>query len=296
MAHSTTPSSVLWSAPYIALGAALVAYALEILLIPNGIIDGGVIGVSILLGKLLGDHMVYPLVCILNLPFVYLAYRHISKMLLVQMVIAIGFLTLFGQLILIYHDSPYLKPYTGDLLEIVVVGGLVLGLGVGLIIKAGGCLDGTEILGLMLNKSHSVSVGQVVMGVNIFVFTLAGFVFQDWHTSVQSLITFFIAMKIMDMVIAGFDEMKSIMIFSSKSQEIKQSIMHDLNLGLTVLHGKGGFSSENREVIYLIAERLQLSAIKDVVQSIDPEAFIAIHNLHEVATSGRIKTITRKIS
>lgn len=282
-------SSILW----MLIGTFLAVYSLEVFLVPNQIIDGGVIGISILAGKLFGEHIVYPLVVILNLPFIYLAYKHISKTLLIQMIMAVGMFAGFGYFIGEFHELPFFQPYSGDLLEIVVIGGLLLGLGVGLIIKVGGCLDGTEILGLIINKTYSISVGNVVMAVNLIIFAIAGFVFGDWHPPIKSLITFFVVIKIMDMVIVGLDEMKSIMIFSTKSDNVAEAIMHDLGLGLTILHGRGGFTGEKRDVIYLMAERLQLAAIKNLVQSKDPEAFIAIENLHEVATNS-LKGVTRK--
>ena len=193
-----------------------------------------------------------------------------------------------------HSDLSFFQPYRGDLLEIVVIGGLLLGFGVGLIIRSGGCLDGTEILGLIINKKFGISVGNVVLATNTVIFSIAGFVFGDWHPPIQSLITFFVVIKIMDMVIMGIDEMKSIMIFSSRPKDIGHDLMHNMGLGLTYIQGRGGFSGESKEILFLMAERLQLAEIKDTVHARDPEAFIAIENLHEVATNN-LKGIAKKI-
>ncbi|NRA45099.1 MAG: YitT family protein [Oligoflexales bacterium] len=292
---SKTPKQIIFSSIWMILGAFIAAFSLEVFLVPNAIIDGGVIGVSILIGKLFGDHLMYPLVVLLNLPFLYLAGKNISKVMVVQMIIALVAFASFGPWIGHSPDIAVFAPYKGDLLEIVVIGGLLLGFGVGLIIRSGGCLDGTEILGLLINKKYGISVGNVVLAVNAVIFTIAGFVFGDWHAPIQSLITFFVVIKIMDMVIMGIDEMKSVMIFSSKPREIADTLMNTMGLGLTYIQGRGGFSGEQKEILFLMAERLQLSEIKHAVHSHDPEAFIAIENLHEVATNN-LKGITNKVA
>ena len=278
--------SILW----IFLGAFCAAYSIEVFLIPNKIIDGGIVGLSILISRFIGSQYLYPMVFLFNMPFIFLAYKNISKSFVIRMFIAVGAFSVFGTAI--GHFS-ILKPYAGELLEIVVVGGLLLGFGVGLIIRYGGCLDGTEILGLMMNKKYSISVGTVVFAANTVLFIGLGLIFSDWHPPVQSFITFMIVMRVMDMVIMGIDEMKSVMIFSAKPKEIANVIIHQLGLGLTIIKGKGGFSGEDKDILYLMAERLQLSEIKALVHHHDPNAFIAIENLHEVASNDLKKVATK---
>lgn len=289
---SKSPKQILFSSIWLIIGAVLAAYGLEVFLIPNRIIDGGVIGVSILLSKFIGSSYLYPMVLVLNIPFIFLAYKTINKTLVIQMLIALTSFSFLGHWIAESNHAIF-HPYRGELLEIVVIGGLLLGLGVGIIIRAGGCVDGTEILGIMLNKKFGVSVGSVVLAINFIIFSAAGLIFGDWQPPIQSLITFFIVIKIMDMVIVGFDEMKSVMIFSKKADEIADILMHEYGLGLTLLQGKGGYTKEPTEIIYLIAERLQLAEIKHIAQCTDPHAFVAIDNLHEVASSN-IEAIASK--
>ncbi len=158
----------------------------------------------------------------------------------------------------------------------------------------GGCLDGTEILGIIFNRKKGFTVGQTVFLCNIFVFGLAGIAFQDWHPPLLSLIAYFVVVKIMDTVIVGLDETKSVLVISSKSKEVSHAVMHKLGLGLTIMYGRGGFSGESIEILYIIIERLQLADLKELIYSIDPKAFIAIENLHEVSSSqGGVNKVLR---
>lgn len=277
---------------WIAVGAFFAAFSIEIFLLPNKLIDGGVIGVAMIFGNLFGKDLFPYFAILFNLPFVFLAYRSIGKVFVLHMLFALIVFSVSTMLLHAY--MPY--PFRGDNLEIVVIGGAILGIGIGLIIRYGACLDGTEILGIIINRKTGLTVGQVVLVCNIFVFGACGFVFQDWHPPLLSLIMYIVVIKIMDSVIVGLDETKSVLIISSKSREIADAIIHELGLGLTIMYGRGGFSGDEREILYVIAERLQLSDLKELILREDPSAFIAIENLHEVANgkqgdaSGKKKT------
>jgi uncharacterized membrane-anchored protein YitT (DUF2179 family) len=263
-------------------GAWLVAVALEVFLIPNDIIDGGVIGLSMIIAYLTNEALLPYLLVLMNIPFIYLAYRSVGKSLVINMMISLVALSVC--LVLMSNFSPY----RGDAIEVIFAGGLTLGIGVGLIIRCGGALDGTEIVGIILHKTTGFTVGQVVLFFNIFIFVTAGFVYQDWHTAVQSLMTYIVAIKVMDFVIVGFDETKAVIIISQLSANISKAVMSELGLGLTVLYGRGGFSGEDQEILYVIIERLQLAHLKEIVHREDPRAFMAIENLHEVV-NGRFE-------
>lgn len=276
---------------WMAIGAFLAAFSIEVFLLPNKLIDGGIIGVAMIFGNLFGKDLV-PLFSILfNIPFVYLAYRSIGKAFVLHMLFSL--LVFAGAVSLLHTYMPY--PFRGDTLEIVVIGGAILGIGIGLIIRYGACIDGTEILGIIINRKTGFTVGQVVLVCNIFIFGAAGFVFQDWHPPLLSLIMYIVVIKIMDSVIVGLDETKSVLIISSNSRAIAEAIIHELGLGLTIMYGRGGFSGDEREILYVIAERLQLSDLKELILREDPSAFIAIENLHEVANGNQgHKGIKRK--
>jgi uncharacterized membrane-anchored protein YitT (DUF2179 family) len=264
----------------IAIGAFLAAFAIAVFLLPNNIIDGGIVGLAMTGGQIFGQKFFPYLFILLNIPFLYLAYRHIGKVFVLHMFAAFALFSFF--LILIEEFTTW--TFIGDKIEVVVIGGAILGIGLGMIIRYGGCVDGTEILGIIINKKIGFTVGQVVLVCNIFIFGLAGFVFPDWHTPILSLITYMVVIKVMDIVIVGLDETKSVLIISSRSKAIAEAIVHELGLGLTVMYGRGGYSGDEREILYVIAERLQLAELKELIHREDAGAFIAIENLHEVAT------------
>lgn len=268
---------------FMALGAFLAAFAIEVFLIPNNLIDGGIVGIAMIFGNIFGQHYLPLFLILFNLPFLYMAYRNIGKSFLVHM----GFAVLMFAASLVFIEQVMHVEFHGEVLEVVVIGGAILGVGIGLIIRYGGCLDGTEILGIIINRRTGFTVGQVVLFCNIFVFGAAGIVFQDWHPPLLSLITYMVVIKIMDSVIVGLDETKSVLIISKHSKRIAEAIIHELGLGLTVMYGRGGFSGDEREILYVIAERLQLADLKELIHREDPTAFIAIENLHEVANGNQ---------
>lgn len=276
---------------FMTLGAFLYAFAIEVFLIPNRLIDGGVVGFAMVFAKLFGAKYLPYLVLLFNLPFVYMAYRYIGKVFVIHVLFA---LLLFAGSVFGIHQLMPNVAFKGETLEVVVIGGAILGFGIGLIIRYGGCLDGTEILAIIFNKMTGFTVGQVVLVCNIFVFGIAGLVFWDWHPPLLSLITYMVVSKIMDTVIVGLDETKSVLIISSKSKAIADAIIHELGLGLTVMYGRGGFSGDEREILYVIAERLQLAELKEIIHREDPGAFIAIENLHEVANGNQGGKMPRK--
>lgn len=259
-----------------ALGAFLAAISIRIFLLPNQLIDGGVVGISLILARLYGENYVSYFLIVLNLPFIYLAFRYIRRAFVVHMLAAV---VLFAGFLIVLEKAPI---FLGDPLEIIVFGGAILGIGVGLIIRHGGCLDGTEILAIIINRKKGFTVGQVVLFINVFIFAAYGWIFQDWHIALRSLMTYIVAFKMIDIVIVGLDELKSALIISSKPKELAEAIIKELGLGLTIMHGRGGFSGDTREILFVIVERLDLADLKELILREDPSAFMAIENLHEV--------------
>lgn len=283
-------SSAILGYIWIAIGAFLAAFAIEVFLIPKNLIDGGVIGVAMICSYVFGKATLPLFLAALSAPFVVLAYRYIGKIFLFHMLFA---LACFVGSIFAIQQGMHIS-FEGESLEVVVIGGAILGIGIGIIIRYGGCLDGTEILGIILNQSLGITVGQVVLLCNVFIFSAAGLVFNDWHPAILSLITFMVATKVMDAVIVGLEETKSVWIISPKSAAISKAIIHELGLGVTILYGKGGYSGTPREVLYVIAERLQLAELKELVYQQDPTAFMAIENIHEVANGTQGDAAIRK--
>ncbi|MFZ4773105.1 MAG: YitT family protein [Chlamydiia bacterium] len=273
-------SQLLISTILMAVGAFIAAFAIEIFLFPAHIIDGGVIGVSMILGRLYGEKFIALYIVLLNIPFVILASIYIRRTFVIQMILAEFFFVLS---LVACGNMPV---FIGDPLEVIVAGGALLGFGAGLIIRSGSCADGTEILGIIINKKWGYTVGQVVLFINFFVFGAYGYLFEDWHIALRSLLMYVVAFKMMDLVITGLDELKSVMIISSKPQEVSDLILQELGLGLTVLYGRGGFSKTNREILMIVVERLDLAELKEIVIRVDPEAILTIQDLHEFV-SGR---------
>lgn len=269
---------------WLILGAFLAALGVEVVLIPNQLIDGGIVGISMMAAHIFGNQLLPYFLILLNLPFVILAYKQIGKHFVIQMFTAV---CLFALSLLLFYWVPEwfdIEPFEfhGDPLEVIVLGGFIIGCGIGLIIRHGGSTDGTEILGIIINRKKGFTIGQVILFVNIFIFALAGIVYQNWHSALLSLMTYFVATKVMDMVIVGFEDTKSVMIISSDTQHLANVLMEELGVGLTVMYGRGGYSGDAREILYIVIERLQLSELKEIVHREDPQAFIAIENLHEV--------------
>lgn len=261
-------------------GAIIAAIGLEIFLVPNNIIDGGVVGISIMVSHLTGLPLSLFLV-IFNLPFLYLGYTQIGKTFALSTLFSIVSLSYW---VSVFHPIPGL---TNDLFLAAIFGGIIIGVGVGIIIRYGGSLDGTEIVAILLDKRTSFSVGEIVMFFNLFILTSAGFVFS-WDKAMYSLVAYFIAFKVMDTVIEGLDESKAVMIVSDKPDDITETLMARLGRGVTVLHGEGGYTKERKDVLYCVITRLEMAKLKSIVDEIDEDAFVTINDVHEVM-GGRFK-------
>ncbi|MDQ0417279.1 uncharacterized membrane-anchored protein YitT (DUF2179 family) [Croceifilum oryzae] len=256
------------------LGAVLVAVGLEIFLVPNQVIDGGVVGISIMLSHLSGLNLGIFLF-VLNIPFFFLGYKQIGKTFTISSIFGVIVMSIGTTLL---HP---VRPLTEDPLLAAVFGGMILGIGVGLVIRHGGSLDGTEILAIVFNKRIPLSVGQTVMFINLFILGSAGFVFT-WDRAMYSLMAYFIAFKAIDVTIEGFNETKSIWIISDNPEILGEAILNRLGRGVTYLSGQGAFSGEDKKVIFCIITRLEEAKLKSIVEDIDPQAFLAVGNIHDI--------------
>lgn len=259
---------------FLFIGSILAAIGLEIFLVPNNIIDGGVVGISIIVSYLTKIPLsVY--IVLFNIPFLILGYKQIGKTFLLSSLFSI--LSLSGWLT-VFHPIPGL---TNDVLLASVFGGIVLGIGVGMIIRYGGSLDGTEMVAIILNRRTAFSVGEMVMFFNIFILSSAGLVF-GWDRSMYSLIAYFIAFKVIDVTIEGLDEAKAAIIVSEKCEEISEAIMARLGRGVTYLEGKGGFSHNKQTIIYSVITRLEVAKLKSIINEKDENAFVTINDVSDV--------------
>lgn len=265
---------------FIILGAVLMGVGIEEFLVPNKILDGGIVGISIILSYFSGWKLGW-FIFVLNIPFFYIGYKQIGKTFALSTLLGIGVLSVTT---LLLHDVPV---FTEDLLLATVFGGIVLGTGVGMVIRYGGSLDGTEILAILVNKKLPFSVGEIIMFFNIFIFGTAGFVF-GWNRAMYSILAYFIAFKTIDVVIRGLDESKSAWIISEKHQVIGDAILARLGRGVTYLKGEGAYTGDEKKVIFCVITRLEEAKLKSIVEEIDPGAFLAVADIAEVR-GGRFK-------
>lgn len=255
------------------LGSIIGAFALETILIPNTILDGGVTGISIIISKLTSIALSI-LVLILNIPFVYIGYKNIGKGFLMRTVYS---MVLFS-LSLSYFA--YFDTLIDTILLATVYGGALLGLGVGLVIHAGGCVDGTESVALVISKKTSLSVGQVVLIFNLIIYFVAGFIFGI-DRALYSLLTYFITYKVIDLVSEGFEQAKAALIVTEKGTDMAEEIYKKLGRTVTKLKGKGLISGE-KEVLYCVLTRIEVFELKRICENLDQSSFISILEVSEI--------------
>lgn len=255
------------------LGSIIGAFALETILIPNTILDGGVTGISIIISKLTSIPLSI-LVLILNIPFVYVGYKNMGKGFLMR---AVYSMVLFS-LSLSYFA--YFDTLIDTILLATVYGGALLGLGVGLVIHAGGCVDGTESVALVISKRTSLSVGQVVLIFNLIIYFVAGFIFGI-DRALYSLLTYFITYKVIDLVSEGFEQAKAALIVTEKGTDMAEEIYKKLGRTVTKLKGKGLISGE-KEVLYCVLTRIEVFELKRICENLDQSSFISILEVSEI--------------
>lgn len=262
------------------IGSVGAAIGLEFFLIPNQMIDGGMIGISILLSHVTGISLSLFIVA-LNLPFLYLGYVQIGKAFCLSSLFSIVSLAAW-----IEYFEP-IPELTHDLFLAALFGGVLVGVGVGLIIRYGGSLDGTKIVAIILDKKSDLSVGEIMIFFNLLILGSAGFIF-GWDKAMYSLIAYSVAFKVMDITSEGLDEAKGVMIVSGNAGEIAKTLLARLGRGVTILHGQGGFSQTPKQVLYSVITRLEIAKLKVIVGEKDPQAFVTIHSVDDVV-GGRVK-------
>ncbi|MYL19947.1 DUF2179 domain-containing protein [Halobacillus litoralis] len=267
-------------AVFITLGAIIMAVGLEIFLVPNQVIDGGIVGISIILSHLT-EWKLGLFIFLLNIPFFFLGYNLIGKTFAWSTVYGIAILSTATTAL---HPVP---AFTDDILLATLFGGFILGIGVGMVIRYGGCLDGTEISAILISSKIPFSVGEIIMFINLFILGSAGFVF-GWDRAMYSLLAYFVAYKMIDITIKGLDESKAVHIISDEYESISEAIIQRLGRGVTFLKGEGAFSNDEKKVIFCVINRLEEAKLKALVQEHDEEAFMAIGDIAEVR-GGRFK-------
>ncbi len=271
---------------FITLGVAAAGFGLKGFLLPNHFLDGGVMGISLLVNLLYNIDLSI-LVLVINIPFIIIGYTQVSKVFAAKTLVAIVLLALT----LAYIDFPAV---TSDKLLIAFFGGFFLGAGIGLSIRGGSVLDGTEILAIYSSRKTTLTVGDIILVFNIIIFSVAAYLMHI-ETALYAILTYLVASKTVDFVVHGIEEYTSVMIVSEKSEEVKDAIINNIGRGVTVLKGKGGGGYGKKghrtfdvDVIFTVITRLELQKLKTEIAKIDPDAFVVENSVNDIK-GGMIK-------
>jgi uncharacterized membrane-anchored protein YitT (DUF2179 family) len=253
-------------------------------LLPNDFLDGGAMGIA-LLGNILLDVNLSVLVILVNLPFIWMGFRQVSATFALKTAGAIAALALVLAVV------PY-PIMTSDKLLISVFGGFFLGAGIGLAIRGGGVIDGTEVLAVYVSRRTPLTVGDVIMVINILIFGSAALLLNI-ETALYAMLTYLAASKTVDFLIHGIEEYTAIIIVSDKHELIRRVVTEKLKRGVTVFkgekgYGKRGYRDQETNIIYTVVTRLEVTRIRDAVEQIDDKAFIIQHGIDD-ARGGMVK-------
>ena len=280
-----TKRSLVKDAVLIIAGIFSAGLGLKGFLLSSHFIDGGVTGISMLLSSTLQIPLAV-LIPIINLPFIVMGYRQIGLAFAIKSTCAIAGLALCLALV----EFPDVTP---DLLLTSVFGGFFIGAGIGLAMRGGAVLDGTEVAALLISRRNSaIRVGDIILGMNIFIFSAAAY-FLGVDIALYSMLTYFTASKTVDFIIHGIEEYTAVLIVSDHHEEIREMISEKLNKGVTVLNsekgfGKRGLQAQETKVLYSVVTRLEVSRLRDAIAEIDPLAFVVQHGIDD-ARGGIVK-------
>lgn len=259
---------------FVFLGSGIFAYGLEGFLVPNELIDGGIVGISMLTAHLTNWNLSV-LLLIFNLPFIWLGWKKNG----LRFALFVIFSLISASLWL--HFLHKIQPFTTDLMLATCYGGVIIGVGVGLVLRNGGSLDGVEVSSILVSRKTPFTVGEMVLFFNLFIMFAAGFVF-GWEKAMYSFLTYYIASKAIDFTVEGLDTARSVMIITQYAEPIGNDIQTKLGRGVTYLIGEGGYSKTETKMVYCVITRFEENTIKQIVTHHDPSAFITITHIHEV--------------
>lgn len=269
---------------FISLGIMSATFGLKGFLLPDGFLDGGAVGISLLINATTGINLSY-LIVLINIPFILIGYTQVSKIFAVKTLAAIVALAICVAI----FDFPVI---THDKLLISFFGGFFLGLGIGLSIRGGSVLDGTEVLAIYTSRVSALTVGDFILILNILIFSVAAYLL-DIETALYAILTYLVASKIVDFVVHGIEEYTSVIIVSRKSNEIKNAIIDKMGRGVTVLKGRSGYGKQGHrehdiDVLYTVITRLELQKLKTEIAKLDAEAFVVENSVNDIK-GGMIK-------
>ncbi|MFD0862679.1 YitT family protein [Sungkyunkwania multivorans] len=259
------------------------AFGLESFLLPNLFIDGGVTGISLLIAESSGWPL-WLLIIVVNFPFMLLGYRVIGKQFAIKATLAI-----FGlALVLAFIDFPEL---TNDKLLVAVFGGFFLGAGIGLSIRGGGVLDGTEVLAIFLSRKLKLKIGDIIIIINVIIFGAAAYLLSI-EQALYSMLTYLAASKTLDFVVDGIEEYTGVTIISEFHEDIRSLIIDKMGRGLTIYNGQGGYGKKGEQrdiqVLFTVITRLEIRKLTTEIAKLDPKAFVVMNSIFDTQ-GGMIK-------
>ncbi|MBR4515584.1 MAG: YitT family protein [Lachnospiraceae bacterium] len=260
---------------FIIIGSVIAAFSIEKILLPVTILDGGIVGVSIIINKLVPVIPLGTLTILLNLPFVIIGGRKLGKSFFIYTGTGMALFSIF---LSIFARVEF--EVTEDALLATVFGGALLGVGVGMIIKNGGCLDGTEATAILLSHRTHIPVGTLVLVMNVVIFSVAGVLFGP-DRAMYSLLTYFITSRVIDYIDFGIDQAKSVMIITDQAPQIAEDIYNTLGRTVTFIKGEGLISGE-KTVLYCVITRLELSTLRRIIEKDDYQAFMTVADVKEI--------------
>lgn len=268
----------------ISIGILSAGFGLKSFLLPNDFIDGGATGISLLLTEITALP-IYLFILLVNIPFIFFGYQQIGKTFTIKTIIAISGLALC----LAFVEYPIV---TNDRLLVAVFGGFFLGAGIGLTVRGGAVLDGTEVLAIFISKKTNATIGDIIAVINVIIFSTAAY-FLSIESALYSMLTYIAASKTVDYIIEGIEEYTGVTIISPKSQEIRQVITEKLGRGVTEYKGSGGFGKRGytrmeMDIIFTVVTRLEISRLRTEIELIDPNAFVVMHSIKDTK-GGMIK-------
>jgi uncharacterized membrane-anchored protein YitT (DUF2179 family) len=273
--------SVFKNLVFILLGISSATFGIEGFLVPNGFIDGGITGLSMLIARATGLPLAI-FIALINVPFLFMAWKQMGKRFFLFSVVAIAGLSLAVAFI-------HVPSITGDKLLTAVFGGIFLGAGIGLTIRGNSVLDGTEVLAIFLSKTKNIGVGDFILLFNVVLFT-SSIRFIGVEAALYSILTYISASKTINFLIYGIEEYNGVLLITRKSVEVREVIIDKMGRGVTVLKGYGAYSSEETEVLYCVITRTEITQLKKLVLEIDGSAFLIFQRVNDVV-GGRVKKV-----
>lgn len=269
---------------FIIMGILTAGFGLESFLLPNKFIDGGVTGISLLIAGLTDISLSILIVC-LNIPFIILGLTQVNRNFAIKTLLAISGLALC----IAFVHYPIL---THDKLLVSVFGGFFLGAGIGLAMRGGGVLDGTEVLALYLSRKAGVTIGDIILVINIVIFSVAAFLLS-FETALYSILTYLAASKTIDFIIEGIEEYLGVTIISSHSEEVRVMIIEQMGRGVTLYQGKRGYGKygdrlNDIDIVFTVITRLEMAKLNAEIERIDPNAFVVMGSIKDTK-GGMIK-------